>query len=434
MVILNSNDVFTVRVSTLIADYDRETITNLYQPLIGYASIALYFSLWSEASKNQNQAFNHETLLAKMQISVGEFLKARKRLEAVGLLKTYSENNMGLKSYHYELFAPKSPDEFFNDTLLYGLLINYLGEEDAKKLNHYYSVKSSPKGEDISASFKEVFHPDFESKAFIKALNNNPGIGRNRAKMKLDFNLETFFNSLNEVSQISSDAFSKTELKEIMRLASLNGVDEANAASVVADSFIPTNAKGKRVDFEKVTKVFQEETNYSYLSSFNVNKNSSSSKVNYVSSNGMLAQKVNMMESVTPVEYLTILQGGISPASADLNVIDNLSKKFKLPNSVINVIIEYSLMKNNNILSKNYTEKIAASLVRSGITTALDAMNYLRQTSKKKKDIEEGNYKGKDDTSIKIKSKEDTNDISDEEWNNLISELMEQGDGSDGKA
>ena len=148
----------------------------------------------------------------------------------------------------------------------------------------------------------------------------------------------------------------------------------------------------------------------------------------------MLAQKVNMMESVTPVEYLTILQGGIQPATADLNVIDNLSKKFKLPNPVINVIIEYSLMKNNNILSKNYTEKIAASLVRSGITTALDAMNYLRQTSKKKKEVEEDSYKAEGETKYKAKKKEDANDISDEEWNNLISELMEQGDGSDGKA
>ena len=57
--------------------------------------------------------------------------------------------------------------------------------------------------------------------------------------------------------------------------------------------------------------------------------------------------------------------------------------KFKLTNGVINVLVEQTLSTNNNVLSRAYIEKVAASLVREGITTALDAMNYLRDINKK---------------------------------------------------
>ena len=437
MVILGSNDVFKVHKATLVADYDRETLTNLYQPLIGYSALALYFTLWSEGDMQRvNPVSAHDTLLAKMKISVGEFIKARKALEGVGLLRTYLEDNSGAKIYTYELFAPKTPNEFFSDTLLYGLLINYIGEVDAKKLNNYYSSSFKIDGNDISSSFKEVFRPDFQNAAFIKALNNDPALGRNRAKMSLEFTFSKFFDALKEVSQISEKAFSKAELKEIMRLASLNGLDEVKAANIVANFYDPSLEKGKRVDFNKVTKAFQEETNYSYLS--NYNKSSTSKKHSYVSSSGALAQKINIMESVSPKDYLTILQNGTEPALPDLKLIDYLSKKFRLNNSVINAVIDYTLEKNNNVLSKAYCEKICASLARSNIETTVDAMNYLKSISKGRKmelqkedklDVEviEENIKPKKKTSSS--NKED-----DKEWESLMAELEEIGDDNDGKA
>ena len=42
MVILSENDMFEVKITSLLADYDRETITNLYQPIIGYTALAIY--------------------------------------------------------------------------------------------------------------------------------------------------------------------------------------------------------------------------------------------------------------------------------------------------------------------------------------------------------------------------------------------------------
>ena len=66
-------------------------------------------------------------------------------------------------------------------------------------------------------------------------------------------------------------------------------------------------------------------------------------------------------------------------------VVNSISSKFRLPNSVINAIVDYVLTVNDNILSKPFAEKIAGSVAREGISTAIDAMNYLKKVSSKRK-------------------------------------------------
>ena len=110
----------------------------------------------------------HETLLIHMQLSVSEFVKARKLLEAVGLIKTFKEGKRDeIKSYEYFIYAPKTPKSFFEDTLLFGMLIKYVGEAQAKRLHTIYKVTfQEAEGEEVSATFGEVFHPDFSDPAF----------------------------------------------------------------------------------------------------------------------------------------------------------------------------------------------------------------------------------------------------------------------------
>ena len=94
--------------------------------------------------------------------------------------------------------------------------------------------------------------------------------------------------------------------------------------------------------------------------------------------------------------------------------------------------------KNNNILSKSYCEKVCASLARSNIKTTLDAMNYLKQTSSgRRKEIVEEKIEIPDiDVPIKKSGNnpKQNKKEQDEEWDSLMAELEEIGDGNDGKA
>ena len=225
-----------------------------------------------------------------------------------------------------------------------------------------------------------MFHPQFNDDAFLEAANEDKLVkGRNSGKIKGQFSYEQFFKSLSEISQITEKAFHKTEMKEIERLATLNGVNEEETAKLVNQLYDEEKKKGERIDFEKLAKTMQEKTDYKYRRGGRVNRN----EPNLNDGTSDLARKINLMEMKSPKDYLSYLQGGTKPASADLKVINDLSKNYHLPNPVINAVVDYVLYKADNVLSRPYAEKVAVSLVRENILTAVDAMNYLKKVDKK---------------------------------------------------
>lgn len=431
MVILSENDYLDVKLNSLIADYDIETLSNLYQPIIGYASLAIYLTFVAEA-KNQKitSIISHNQLLNRLQIAPGDFISARKNLEAVGLLRTILESKPGMKVYHYQLYAPKTPAKFFDDTLLFGMLIKAVGDNDAKRFKVIYQfTPSEEEGKDISASFVEVYQPDFDDPAFMKALRGSSAIGRRNGKINSEFNYDLFFQHLSQISQIKEDAFTKKDMKEIERLSALNGISEEEAASAVASIYDPYAGKGKHIDYSRLAQIFQEHTDYSYLLN---KKNGRGPNTN--SGSSRLAGKINIMETRSPKEFLALLQGGTQPATSDLRIVDDLSRKFNLNNSVINAIIDFVLTTNNNVLSRPLCEKIAASIAREGITTTIDAMNYLKRVSNQgrkrseSKPVQVNEKEEKEQTKeTKKSSKESLN------WDEILDDI-DDGGTDDGKA
>lgn len=378
MKILANNDFLEVRLASMIADYDRDTLVNLYQSMIGFEAVALYMTLWSEANNERiSPICTHEQIFLRMRIPASVFVDARKYLEAVGLLKTFVSIGQDYKIYHYELYAPKSPRGFFDDALLYGTMIKSIGENNANRLKSIYIVeKVQDFGEEVTVKYCEIFQPEFDDQAFIDATNLDCKIkGRNSGKINSQFNYEIFFKSLASISQITSTSLKKEEMKEIERLATLNGVNEEVAARLVNQVYEPTNIKGQRVCFPALGKLMQEVTD----SKFRPFDEATSLRPNMISGKTDLARKINLMEIKSPKEYLAFLQNGTKPASADMRILDDLSNDYHLSNAVINAVVDYVLTKANNVLSRPYCEKIAASLVRENCQTAVDAMNYLKE-------------------------------------------------------
>lgn len=434
MTVLGSKDLLKVKFSGLAADYDRDTLVNLYEPIIGYTAMAIYFSLWSNSLVNKyGDVITHEQLFGRMQMAPGRFVESRKLLEATGLLKTYVKTSDVCKKYSYVLYAPKSPKDFFDNTLLYGMLVKCLGVEETDLIKAKYIDNSiEENGEEISEKFSDVFKPSYDDEAFMYvAAKNEKAVGRNTAKIKNCFDYEVFFKEVALKSDIDEKNISSKEMKEIERLSLLNGVNEKDAAQVLVNVYDGTLPKGKRVDFVALTKEFQESKNYKFVSSRKEVK-----KPNLMTGDSVLASKINLMETVSPKDFLSILQNGTVPARSDVRLINDISRDFNLPNCVINAIVDFVLASNNNILSRPYCEKIAASLAREEIETTIDAMNYLKKVSKKNR-LEEKRAQAKEAVeevkpiiNKKPKPVVEEDDVS---WTQLIDEISEE-DNVDGKA
>jgi len=433
MKVLAHQDFLEVRLASMIADYDRDTLSNLYQPMIGFEALSLYMTLWSEANNEKvSPLCTHEQVFLRMRMPASAFVDARKYLEATGLLKTFVSEGNDFKIYHYELYAPKSPSGFFDDTLLYGMLIRSIGENNANRLKKIYVLDTHQDyGKEITASFAEVFHPELNDSSFVEAAESKGGVkGRNRGKIKGAFSYEQFFNSLKEISQLKESAFRKEEMKEIERLSTLNGVDENEAANIVNQVYDLEKPKGQRLDFEKLASLMQEKTNYKYR--YKGKGNDVAPNLNAGTSD--LARKINLMETKAPKDYLAYLQDGTRPAAADIRLINDLSKNYHLPNPVINAVVDYVLAKADNVLSRAYAEKVAASLVRENARTAVDAMNYLRKVDKKtrgKKQIKKIVLPVEENIEPVKKKEKDSSDW-ESDWDRMMDELNGGDDG--GKA
>ena len=120
------------------------------------------------------------------------------------------------------------------------------------------------------------------------------------------------------------------------------------------------------------------------------------------------------------------MQNGTIPAPSDLWLIYDLSMKYKLSNGVINVILDYVLNVKNNVLSRSMSEKIAASLARASILTALDAMNFINDNIATGK-IKEANHYLDSQKVVQQETNGNQEEMKNDEskWNKLLSDYNE---------
>ena len=404
---VSKNDFYEIRVASLITNLDRDSLLELYQPIIGAPAASLYLTLSTQNKSNGGSILKTEQLLKSMQLSAGEFYSARRYLEAVGLIRTYESVFEDVRCYIYVIYSPKSPKAFFDDTLFKGLLILSVGEKEAKRLANKWKVNLTIPEEyhEVSASFLDVYKIDYDDPSFRKEFATTI-LGRDHGRAKLEFNYDLFFGYVGDNSTITASSFKKKDMKEISRLATLFGLDEKRMAFIVVDEYIsegPTH-----LDFERIKNRCEQEIRFSTVK--NVEKSN-------VSGDSELAKKIQLMEETAPAKFLQYLQQGTKPARSDLAIVNSLSKDYGFGNGIINTIVEYVLIKNNNILSKNYCEKIASSLAREGVATTVDAMNYLKKlaiNSSSKKKV----------SKVSEPKKETNNDeISLDEMNELLNDL-----------
>jgi len=371
VVYISDKDYYETRLASLVSDIDREIVVELYQPLVGYKSISAYLTLLHEKEKAMEiDTFPHSHLYEKMQMAAGDFFLAKRALEAVGLMRTFVKEEGEIRYFIYVLYAPKSPREFFDDILFKGLLMKYVGEKEAKRLATSYKLDFQVKGfSDITSSFIDTFNPDFDDPSFradLKIDIKDHKVGR----IDTTFDFNTFFVALEKSGQIKRDAISKKEIKEIERLATLFSLDETTMAEIVNDCY-DSGDEEHRIDFQRVADRAKDELKFPFL------RRKTSRERSKVTSDSVLASKVKLMESMSPGEYLRIKQNNTVPSRSDLDLVDDLSKNYGFERGVINALIDYVLAKADNVLSRRYTEKIASSLAREGVTTAIDTMNYL---------------------------------------------------------
>lgn len=384
---MSNFDFYEVRFGSILSDSDRKVLIDLYQPLVGAGAIALFFKLWSDCENDKETGFySIDKLLTNMKITGQDLISQRKHLEALGLLKTYEKKiDDGKSTYMFCLYAPKQPSEFFDDPFFSSLLTKYIGKKDVQRLVLLYKTKIDTNGyKDITSTFGEVFGNDMTSLNFIDSINTRNIKGRNSLNINTEFDRKKFIKLLVDDYSVKEDFLSDKEIENIAKMALIYGYDEKIVATYF-NSYCDYRAKkGSRIKFDKLDITFKNLLCYPEYDMKNIMLLTRKSE--RITTNGKYSELINLMEETAPAFYMKCIQNNIPPSDSDLLTIKILSEKYKLKNCVINALISYVLDKNKNILSRVLIEKIAAALVREGVSTAVETMNYLYRFNKDTKE------------------------------------------------
>lgn len=383
MLELSINNYYHCQKKSLIADYDIKTLTLLYQPIIGAKAFSLFLTLINECDYQDWISISKiEMLLNKCQLSSLELKESLSLLEGLSLIKTFRKiDSDELTSYIFEIYAPKTPNDFFKDPCYLGLLESSLGEKEVSRLKRYFKIYEQDKSSyiEISKNFKDVYN-----NKSLKLLKNKDLIyGRENLEEINNFDIKKFTNILKTKYHILNDNFDNETYFEIQRLALLFDFNEEVMAMFVSKHY----SENSKVDMDEV---YFDIKNSLITPLRDVKTNEDGYKV-YDEEN-MFAKKVNLLNSTSPIEYFK-LRSSSTPSPADVNIINKLSKDYSLNNGVINVIIDYTLENCNDEFPRQYCEKIASSLQRKKATNALEAINALTKKTRK--------------TKTKVKEKED---------------------------
>src|SRR5690625_4700521 len=147
---------YKVRLDGDLPSSYHHALSHLYQPLVGPKAIMLYHTLLNDLELKGSTALQtHHLLMNYLNCSLEQIYKARLKLEAIGLLKTFQQTKDGVKVYIYALQSPFSPEVFFKDAMLSELLYHHLGDQKFSQLKRLFIGTTDEKnqGEDITASF-----------------------------------------------------------------------------------------------------------------------------------------------------------------------------------------------------------------------------------------------------------------------------------------
>jgi len=374
---LSTHDFITIRRASLISDIDRRLVTELYQPLIGHQGVAFYLTLDAFHDLTiSGEPWPLEALQNQTQLTIHDISLAKASLEAVGLIRSYAISKADYRDIVLELFAPKSPQDFFDDVVLSGMIEQYIGPAMINKMRLHYGAPQALEGYDEqTTTFGEMFHPDFTNPLFF-GTNDQRLIGHKAHQPESKFDRQAFLASIKKASNWKSIVFSEPVMKEIERYANLFGVDELAMVELTLTSI----DRDGQIDFLKLRDLAALETRFA----FSKTRTRTVAKVTSATSK---AQKIKLMEQTDPKTYFRYKNNNTAPALADMKIIDDVQTRYNLPFSVINALIDYVLETANSTFPRSLVDKIAASLARARVTSSIDAMEYLLKTTRKKKII-----------------------------------------------
>ena len=377
-------DGYMIRMKSAFPEVYSVALTHLYQPLLGIRAVSLYQTLVNEYVVHHGtcEPKTHHMLMTLLDIPMDQLYEARLQLEAIGLIRTFQkqgEENV----YTYDLYAPFSPDAFFQDDMLSQLLYHQLGESRFKQMRSLFIKEEElpEEAEEITASFEAVFSAGQLTKRTVQPLVTASSASDQKRGPSIEADVVDFEWLRQSLKQRMLDPEviltprNRKLLESMAVLYSLTSHELDKALLwAVSDKheLIPAEFKVACHDLflarpktaeKKVMELPQKDAKQELHASTKQE------------------QLIQLLETISPKQLLEDISGNGTAAAADLKIIRDVMAEQGMAPGIMNVLVYYVLLKSDMKLSKAYMEKIAAHWARKKVSTVREAMELAKSSN-----------------------------------------------------
>ncbi|ALS00948.1 helicase DnaB [Enterococcus silesiacus] len=406
---IRPKSIFKTAIASPLADQEQAVLTLLYQPIIGAQAFSLYLTLLSEIDESgMSESLFHADLITMMDISMKQIEAARMKLEGIGLLSTFAKEDSELGIHFiYRLNHPETAERFFKDEVLSLTLLNSVGQRKLDKLFDHFKPKylNLTGFEEVSVGFKDIYV--FKEEQIVsqsKQLSqmeqafDDPRPAGKPSAVNESFDWSYFVQGIEKLGIKLPD--NNTGFKEeVFVFHNLFGITELEMIDFCSKSFDYYTSKIDVKDFERAIYRTYDPDKKQRLSEFQQNdsvdlsaEDQQTYRYNSLKMNGFSTQDIQMImdsEKNFPLNYLEALKnerGGYTTPQ-ERSLVKYLVSKSGLPNSVINVLINYVYnIQKQPTLKADYINRIANEWAQSGIFSPEKAIEHVREIAKKGKE------------------------------------------------
>ncbi|EIT85422.1 chromosome replication initiation/membrane attachment protein [Fictibacillus macauensis ZFHKF-1] len=390
-------DTYEAQCSGYLDHLDRKVLTLLYQPLIGAFAYSLYMTFWCDAEMGNAKRHSHQRLMNVTQFSLKDIIAARKRLEAIGLLKSFKQENETERNYLYQLQTPLSPSAFFNDGVLNIYLYNRLGKTKYLEMKESFQADDQDVSlfQETTASFSDVFislHPSEMTAGVYSEIHEGQQHVMDRTSGgQLDFSNAAFDFDLLQTTLssfiIPEDVLTPKVKEAIKKLAYIYRMGPLEMSRQIQNAYHSHGELTEEHLRKEVQKWYRIENNNG-LPHMALKTQPHHLKTVQEEPQTDEEKMIRFFEEVSPYQLLEI-QSGARPAEADVSIIAYLLMDQKLQPGVVNVLLDYVMKTSDMKLIRSFVEKIASHWARKKVQTVPEAMTLARMEQKKYREWQE---------------------------------------------
>lgn len=399
---LRPQDPFKVLQAQKLSASQLEVLNRLFTPLIGTTAIGVYHYLSQFTETKQQKDYTHYVIMSELKLNLGQFREEMNRLEAIGLIKTYAKHDENQSQFVYHLVDPPSPKTFFNDPMLSVYLYKEVEGKRFHELRRYFETTPIDLSNyhEVTKNFTDVFKVPNQAIDKIdmshQIIESQKYEGMNLDRVRFDFEL---------LYQLLSNHFVSAEIIEentkhlITQLAVLYGITPEGMKNLILKSL----TSAQKISFEELRKqarayyAIEHENQLPALETKAEPVRPEAAEETQIEITSIpqtdeeFKQWFKLMDSLSPIDMLTGWAKA-EPTPKQKYLIEDLIVREQLPFGVINMLLQYAMLKNDMKLTKSYILEIASNWKKLEISSAEEAYHHVMKLKKAEQERQNKGY------------------------------------------